>query len=180
MEKSSICHGLKVNWSRMAIDYCGHCDWERCPVSQQLQELLTLGSSTEPRTLLAVPPCLQGSAGTLGQEGLHRTGWGHTWNKPVSPQHPALLRCLSSLSAVGTEEAPLEPPSSLGTPCLPFHANTGSCWLSGWLAGYTDRTTFSHLHLQLFKEEQESTVCNSGNSVSELLCTNLLQSKLLW
>lgn len=124
---AAICHELKVNWSKIAVDYCGHCYWKRCPVSQQLQELLTPGSSTEPRNPLAVPAHPRGSAETWGRRCCREQG-GHIWNKPMSLQHQALARCLGSLLALGTGEAPSEPPSSLGTPCPPFHANTGSYW----------------------------------------------------
>lgn len=140
MEKSSICRELKVNWSRMDIlitvdtvsgrgvlwaSSCRHCS---LPAAAQSPGPCSLSHP--------VPRALQGSWGRRGCTG------GHTWNKPGSPQHQALLWCLGSLLAVGTE--PLQsPPSSLGTPCPSFHANPGSYWLPGWLAGYTVRSTFS-------------------------------------
>lgn len=106
---SCICHELKVNWSKMAIDCCGHCDCKRCPVSQQLQEFLTPGSSTEPRTLLLshhIPGALQGPWGWRGcTEGAHLEQAGVISASGPGPTSQFTLDC-------GDRAAPSEPPSS--------------------------------------------------------------------
>lgn len=153
---SAICHELKVNWSKIAVDYCGHCDWKRCPVSQQLQELLTPGSSTEPRNLLAVPAHPRGSAGTWGRRGCRERGG----TSGTSRCHFSIRPWpdVSVHSWPWGQGKPLQSPPApwallahLFTPTLAAIDN-----LSGWEVMLTELRF--HLHLMLFKEEQESSL----------------------